>query len=268
MRTDTEGAPTRPRAVESRSAVTTAAADEITERGIPAEQPAHMRDSLQRSLLVYGVLASLLYAAMLIFVPTRWASYISSDQTVSELSAIGSPTRPLWLSLASVYTVLSAAFGVGIWRSAAGNRRLRIVGALTIAQAVIGAFWPPMHLRGIPPTLTDALHVAFAVAWLVLMLLVMGFGAAALGRRFRLYSVITVVVFAVFGTLTGVQGPRLAENLPTPWIGVWERVNIGAALLWTAALAVALLRARGDLPGRAAMADRTRAESGVPERRS
>ena len=39
------------------------------------------------------------------------------------------------------------------------------------------------------------------------------FGAAAFGKWFRLYSVATIVVFAVFGTLTGLDGPKVAANL-------------------------------------------------------
>ena len=42
----------------------------------------------------------------------------------------------------------------------------------------------------------------------------------------------------------GVDAPRIAANLPTPWIGVWERINIGVFLLWVVVLAIALLRIR------------------------
>lgn len=58
------------------------------------------------------------------------------------------------------------------------------------------------------------------------MSLTIGFGRAALGKRFRLYSVATIVSFVVFGALTGIDAPGIAKNLPTPWIGVWERINI------------------------------------------
>jgi hypothetical protein len=39
------------------------------------------------------------------------------------------------------------------------------------------------------------------------------------------------------------DGPRIAANLPTPWVGLWERINIGAFLLWVIVLATMLLRA-------------------------
>jgi hypothetical protein len=195
-------------------------------------------------LLVCGIGSSILYAAMVAFVAMRWEGYSSASQTVSELSAIGAPTRPLWVALAAVYTLLVIAFGCGVWLAAGRNRRLRVVGGLQVATGLIGPFWPPMHLRGAEPTLTDTMHIVVAMAWLVLTLLTVGFGAAALGRRFRAYSMATLAVFVVFGVLTGVQGPRIAADLPTPWIGVWERVNIGAFLLWVVVLAVALLRSR------------------------
>ena len=47
----------------------------------------------------------------------------------------------------------------------------------------------------------------------------------------------------VFGVLTGLEGPRIGANLPTPWGGIWERINIGVFLLWIVVLAAALLRA-------------------------
>jgi hypothetical protein len=34
----------------------------------------------------------------------------------------------------------------------------------------------------------------------------------------------------------------MAANLPTPWIGIAERIDLGGYLLWVAVLAIALLR--------------------------
>lgn len=203
-----------------------------------------MSEMIRKVLLTCGILSSLLYAAMNLFVPMQWDGYSLASQTVSELSAIGAPTRRLWLLLAIPYTLLAAAFGWGVWLSAAHDRRLRVVGSLMIAQAVIGVFWPPMHLRGGEFTLTDTLHIIFAIATVLTFMLEIGFGAAALGKRFRLYSIATMMIFVVFGALTGLNGPRIAANLPTPWVGVWERVNIATYLFWVVVLAIILLRAQ------------------------
>ena len=116
------------------------------------------------------------------------------------------------------------------------------------AHGVIGLAWPPMHQRAVLATgggtLTDTMHIVFAMVTVLLMLLAIGFGAAAFGKRFRLYSIATMVILVAFGALTGLDGPRIAANLPTPWVGIWERINIGVFLLWVVVLAITLLRVR------------------------
>jgi len=199
---------------------------------------------VRKSLLICGILSSLLYAAMNVFVPMQWEGYSSASQTVSELSAIGAPTRPLWVWLGTIYSLLVAAFGWGVWKSAGRNRPLRVVGGLMIVDGVLSLYWPPMHLRGAEFTLTDTMHIAWAMLTVLLMMLAIGFGAAAFDKRFRAYSIATMVILVAFGALTGMDGPRIAANLPTPWVGVWERISIAAFLLWVAVLAFALLRAQ------------------------
>jgi hypothetical protein len=201
---------------------------------------------VRRALLLCGILSSLLYVAMNVFVAMHWQGYSSISQTVSELSAIDAPTRPLWVPLGIAYTLLVAAFGVGVWQSAGRNRLLRMVGALMIVSGILGLGWPPMHQRAVLAagggTLTDTLHLVWSGMTVLLFILEIGFGAAALGKRFRVYSIITMVVLVVFGALVGMNAPKVGANLPTPWIGVWERINIGAFLLWVVVLAIALLR--------------------------
>ena len=85
---------------------------------------------MTRVLLICGILSSLLYIAMNIFVPMQWAGYSLASQTVSELSAIDAPTRSLWVPLGIGYALLTVAFGCGVWKSAIGNRPLRIAGGL------------------------------------------------------------------------------------------------------------------------------------------
>jgi hypothetical protein len=202
----------------------------------------------RKVLLVCGILSSLLYVAMNIFIPMQWQGYRSASQTVSELSAIGAPTRPLWVVLGIVYTLLVAAFALGVWVSAHQNRSLQIVAGLLIAFGVIGLGWPyaPMHQRPVLAagggTPTDTMHLVFATVTVLLMLIAIGVGAEAFGRRFRLYSIATMVILVVFGGLTFRDAPKVGANLPTSWIGVWERINIGVFLLWVVVLAVTLLR--------------------------
>jgi hypothetical protein len=204
----------------------------------------------RKSLLVCGILSSVLYVAMTIFVAMQWEGYSSASQTISELSAIGAPTRSLWAVPGAIYTVLVTAFGWGVWKSAGRSRALRIAGGLIVAYGSLGVLWPfaPMHIRETLAagggTLSDTMHLVLASVTVLLMLLAISFAAAAFGTRFRVYSLATLAILAAFGALTFLDAPRIAANLPTPWIGVWERINIGVFLLWVVVLATTLLRVK------------------------
>lgn len=219
----------------------------------PAERRNMSEGAWRKALLVCGIASSLLYAAMIWGI--RYEGYNPISQVPSELTAIGAPTRALWARLGWIYTVLVTAFGVGVWTSAAGNRAVRIVGGLILALASLGLLWPfaPMHPREVLAagggTPSDTLHQVLAAVTVFLMFLAIGFGATAFGRRFRLYSIVTIVVLLLFGGLTFLEAPRLQMNLPTPWIGLWERINISVFLMWVVVLAAVLwrpLRAQGE----------------------
>jgi CubicO group peptidase (beta-lactamase class C family) len=203
---------------------------------------------LRKILLVCGIVSSLLYGAMIGAI--RYEGYSLISQVPSELTAIGAPTRSLWMELGAVYTVLMAAFGLGVWKSAGQNRAVKIVGGLILAYASLGLLWPfaAMHQREVlaagGATLSDTMHVVLGGVTVLLMFLAIGFGTAAFGKWFRLYSITSIVVLVAFGAMTFLDAPHLQVNLPTPWIGLWERINISVFLLWVVVLAVALLPAR------------------------
>ncbi|HUM47720.1 MAG TPA: DUF998 domain-containing protein [Chitinophagales bacterium] len=207
---------------------------------------------MRSALLTCGILSSLWYMSINLFVPMMYEGYSMASLTVSELSAIGAPTRILWVLLVSLYPLLFAAFAWGILQSARENRFLRLAGILIIVYCILNFYWPPMHQReviaGGGGTLTDTLHIAWAMITIFLMMAVMGFGARALGKQFRIYTIATWVVFITCGVLTWLESPGIEANLPTPLIGLWERINIGAFLLWVVVLAIVLLR-KEKVPG-------------------
>jgi hypothetical protein len=207
---------------------------------------------VRKVLLICGIASSVLYVVMSIIAPMLYPGYNSFSQTVSELSAIGAPSRPLWVALGTVYGLLLIAFGVGVWRSAGRKRTLRVVGLLLVGYGLFGLVWPPMHQREVlavgGKSRTDTLHLVWTGVTVLGMFLYMGFAAAAFGKRFRLYSIGTILVLLVSGVLTSLNAPRVEANLPTPWAGVWERINIFGYLLWIAVLAVALVRLRVERP--------------------
>ncbi len=204
----------------------------------------------RKVLLVCGILSSLLYGTMIGAIGFEGYSPIS--QTVSELSAIGAPTRPLWMLLGSVYDALVVAFGLGVWVSAGGKRALYVVSGLLVAFGMLGCAWPfasmhqPEVLAAGGGTLSDTLHIILGMVTVLFMLLAIGFGATTFGKRFSVYSIATILILLVFGAATGLDCPRIAANQPTPYVGLWERINIAAFLLWVVVLAIALLRAPAE----------------------
>jgi hypothetical protein len=103
--------------------------------------------------------------------------------------------------------------------------------------------WPffPMHQRGTETTVLDLGHIILGGGSSVLILGFIGFGAFALGNRFRNWSLATMLVYflTALGTFSYVN--EVVAGDPTPWLGIIERILIYAYLLWVAVLAVALL---------------------------
>lgn len=199
---------------------------------------------LRKTLLICGILASLLYIGTDILLAMRWEGYSYASQTISELSAIGAPTRSLWIAMIFLFNPLLIAFGIGVWRSAVEKRSLHIAGILLAIWGALGFVWLffPMHLRGAIGSTTDTMHLVMAGVTVPLMILFIGFGSGARGKWFRLYSILTILAMLVFGALTGMQAPRVAAQLPTPWLGIIERVSVYAPMLWMLVLAIFLLR--------------------------
>lgn len=210
--------------------------------------------TIHRVLLVCGVLVPLVYIAMDVIAAAQYPGYSMRDQAISELSAIGSPTREFWSMLSPLFEVLLLAFSIGVLWVSGANRALRISGALLLAFGVSGVLWwfAPMHERGAQMTWTDVMHIALGAASIVFMLLFIGFGASAFGRGFRRYSWASMLAVVVGGGLTFASAGRMVAQEPTPWLGVVERIMIYGYLLWIGVLAVMLVRhdgrGRGGVP--------------------
>lgn len=201
---------------------------------------------VRKILLICGILSSLLYVVTDILAAIQWEGYSYTSQAVSELQAIGAPTRPFVVSLFSVYGILVIAFGLGIWVTD-GRKRARFTGILLFGYGIVGSvtlLFFPMHLRGAEGTISDTMHAALTGVIVLFILLFIGFGATLHGKWFRLYSIGTILILLLFGVMAGLDGPRIAAQLPTPWLGIKERINIYASLLWVLVLAIKTLRVK------------------------
>lgn len=199
---------------------------------------------LRKILLACGVLSSLLYVTTDVLGALMWDGYSYINQTISELAAIGAPSRPVTAVLFLIYGLLLIPFAAGFVASAGEDRRLRRAAFAFAAVPLLGvvsAFFP-IHVRGNDWTLNETMHSVFTAVTVVLFITSMLLAAHAAGAKFFAYSITTVVVTSLSGALAGWTGRHLAEGLPTPLIGVTERISVFAYLLWVATIGVVLMR--------------------------
>lgn len=198
----------------------------------------------RQTLLLCGVLSPLVYALADGLAGMRWEQYSFRDQTISELAAIGAPSRLLFSTVVVLAYLLLTAFAFGVWQSGADSPRLRAAGGLLFALGflalTVGQF-VPMRPRGAEQGLLGALHLAEGLVAMVILVAAMAFAAAALDRRFRAYTILTIGVMVAFGAWSMMDAPRIEAGLATPWVGVKERVFWYAYQLWFIVLALKLL---------------------------
>lgn len=211
--------------------------------------------TLRRVLLACGFLYAVLYPIVNdVIAAAFYDGYSRVDQAVSELSAKGAPTHALLTALGPVFSLLFVGFGIGVLQSAYGKRPLRLAGALIIAHGVMSLLWMfgPMSRREViaagGATSADTLHLVLSAATGLFVTAYVATTAFAFGWIFRLYSILTIATALLFGLLS-TQVDKIQAGEPTPYMGLLERIGIGAWLLWVAVVAIGLIR-RGTLePG-------------------
>ena len=199
----------------------------------------------RRWLLACGIAGAVLYPLADIYAAARYPGFSYRDQAVSELFAIGAPTSALIVPLFTASSTLLLLFAIGIWMSADGRRAVRgmaLMMALNAIDALVLWNFFPMHMRGEAPTFTDMMHGLLAIDPFLLAAIVLG--AVAFRGRFRVYTIVTIIVTSVLAFYGFSYVSAVVANQPTPWMGAFERAAQYATNLWYGVLAVMLLRRR------------------------
>lgn len=202
------------------------------------------REVVRRLMLLAGIAAVADYAVGDLVSGLLYDGYSFRDQAISELSAYGSPVRPLAVTWIALHGLLGIAFAVGVWRSAGDSRALRWTAGFMLAAGVVTAplhpFFP-MSSRGMETGFNDTMHLILTMAFGLLVFGAVAASAVALRGWFRFYAVASVVVIVAFAGLTGPLMSDIANSLPTPWLGAFERINAYATFVWMVLLALVLL---------------------------
>ena len=195
-------------------------------------------------MLVSGFLASLLAVGTDVLAGMLWEGYSFTSQSISELSAIGSPTRSLVFALNLVYAALLIAFELGVW-GCSRKRVMRVIAGLLLGNAAISIVvvtFFPMHL-GEP---LSAMNLGLMVVNVIfLQMLTIVFGAFAFRNWFRYYSIGTLLAFFVLTVFGLFIAPQIVPGPPQS--GLQERVMGYGYLSWQAMLSIVLLHAESEV---------------------
>jgi len=144
-----------------------------------------------------------------------------------------------------IYNPLVIAFGIGVCKYSENKLFLKVTGILLSIWGLLGYVWFffPMNMRGqIVNSVTNTMYLVLAEITVPLMIVFIAIGSGAKGKCFRIYSILTIIATLVCGAIVGSQASRVAAQLPTPWMGILERVSVYAPMIWVAMLAMVLLK--------------------------
>jgi hypothetical protein len=203
-------------------------------------------------LLALGVLAPIYYVVINdVVAASLYPGYNPVSRPVSELTATYAPTRPVLVPLLVIFDLLIIPFWIGVWRAAGANRALRLTSGLMLGFRALALLAFPLPMVADEVLGANTIHtIIWGVITPLLMLAGIGASAAAFGKTFRLYTILTLVALVAFSVLTGIQATAANAGEPVRWFGVAERALIGVWLQWVAVLALVLLRAQRTLAPR------------------
>jgi uncharacterized membrane protein len=202
----------------------------------------------QRSLLLCGLIAPLLFIGIVILGGAIRPGYSHLSDTISELFSPGSPNKALLDPLHTLYAILLVLFGIGILLYVRGYEQAKWVGVtgagLYIAMGLLSATSAtifPQDARGAQPTFAGEMHMVvhggLSILTMCSLLLIGIWFARAKGQSgFRTYSFITVGLAILSAGLFMVT---LQEG--SPLLGLFERIAGLIGFQWTFVLALRLL---------------------------
>ena len=197
---------------------------------------------LQTILLYCGIFAPLFYLFTDRLAGRLLKGYNFMAQSISDLSAAGSPIRPLVASLTLVANLILIAFGVGVWREASAAWLVRVVAALIIGNAVAGTFamlfFPNTY--GVTPVFNSpgVMLMALSVGF---FMLAMVFGAFAFSGWLRILSIAIPVSYVLLAIARFMFTSSSSTGESVVLVGAQERTMSYTFLVWVLFLAVNLL---------------------------
>jgi hypothetical protein len=196
---------------------------------------------LQKILITGGIIAPLLYLGIDRLAGSLIKGYSFSAQSMSDVSAIGSPQRMLAVLLTIVACVFMTAFGGGVWLASNQLLLLRVVSVLIIGNAIFGlvatVFFPTHY--GVRPNFNSA-GVLIMFSSVLFFVLAMVIGALAINGWFRIFSIAIPVAYILLAILRFATAKNFSTGEIVSLIGTQERTMSYSYLLWVLVFSIYL----------------------------
>ena len=210
-----------------------------------------MNKKLVNWLGLTGVIALISYAAAVVLAPRAYPDYDWMSQAVSDLSAVGAPSRELWGQLAAPYDVCSVVCAtcacIYVSERRALTRLFRagvyLFAIMTWVSSVGYGLFPLSEAGTGTSAFQDVMHIYVVTAAVVLLSIVslsLLIVAGVRTREARPIGVCAAVALAMM--LVGAVGKGV---VPMQYFGVIERFSVFAAVGFNAVLGLQLLRGFG-----------------------
>jgi hypothetical membrane protein len=190
---------------------------------------------------VSGIIASAFYLGTDLLAGKLLNGYSFSAQSMSDLGAAGSPTRPIFVPLTIIASAFLIAFGVGVWWATKPSVLPSIVAGLIIVNAlatIIATLFFPNQYGVRPAFNTPGVILMFiSVMCFVLAMLLGAFAFLGWMRIFSASIPIAYVLLAIIRFAT----VNASASGATTMIGSQERTMAYSFLLWVMALSIYLL---------------------------
>lgn len=205
---------------------------------------------MRGALLYCGAIAAMLYFGMDRLAGRLINGYNFMSQSMSDLSALGISTRPLVVSINMLAATFIIAFSIGVWHMANKAFLSRATAGLVIGQALAGLImimFFPTQLGERPDVSSPS--VIIGALGVVMLVLAIGFGAAAFRGWFRILSIGVLLAYALLAFLRFATVARSPVEAAVSLVGAQERTMLYIFLLWILALSVYCLRSSAKSKG-------------------
>jgi hypothetical membrane protein len=191
--------------------------------------------------LLFGPLAAVIFVLGVALLPLMVPNYSSIHQTVSEIGEVGSPARIPFSAMLCSVGLCVLIFASGVRDVAIASNRSRVVAYLTAYMAIpsvgigIFAFPHPLHnIFGISEVIGYHAPLALALTW-----------RKDPGARSLVWFswIVTFAIWVALGlNMSGMFRDGIVWAHVKPVIGLAQRALFGSWFVWSAVLALVLIR--------------------------